>query len=284
MGKASRSIVPLILALMWSVLVAVSPAEPSHQPFGVFEDWFAREIRADRVFGLNDNALEVKREIREHFLVDPLEMRIRAQGATNSDTGTTGNVRNRLALRNAAAIDQIQAAFTVAELTTRGCAANPGLTRADVGVLFFAFNDSSSTGPGDRTGDHAIIVLARHLDTTPNPGALIVQAFLQRCNDPACNTLTVIAANTEVGVVSVPGPIRLRAIFDPPNNQFRVGHDTAPDVVLPYAGDLNARPPVLPFADVRQQIMAANCTAGPTEADMTVLVGDVLTNTGAIIP
>jgi hypothetical protein len=50
------------------------------------------------------------------------------------------------------------------------------------------------------------------------------------------------------------------------------------------AGNLNNKPAVKPFADVRMQLVAGNCMAAPTVTDAEILVGEVRTNVSAIIP
>src|SRR5439155_25918213 len=87
--------------------------------------------------------------------------------------------------------------FVVRSMKLTGCAANSMPSRIPpVRIVLFIFNDGSSTGPGDRSGDHfGTIQAVRDSDTADPPGRLRVEAFVSRCSDPLCNNSTTVVEN-----------------------------------------------------------------------------------------
>lgn len=259
----------------------VVPALASHEAFGVYEDWrTARTIRSDRWTAFEGgNAQEVRLETSGHKLL----MRSRREGLTTSNAGFVAAVPG-LSTRNPAAIDQMEVDFLVRSVALSGCAANPGRTRVRPVLLqMSAFNDATGV---DRTGDHSILVqIDRDADSPDPAGVLTVQAFVVRCRDSACSIGDPTVVNPAVGTVVVEVPFTVRAIWDRLNGRFLIGVNDNPDVVLTYdAAELDKGDARVPFANVRTAVLTANCTAGPTVADVEVEMREVRTNVSAIIP
>lgn len=275
-----RWVVGSLLAAM--LLIWATPGEASHEPFGIFEDWIDQTIRSDRWRG--DEAFggqEVKREVRAGLLW----MRFRREGET-----TIGNVGrqsslNQLNARNPTAIDQMEGDFLVLRMTVTGCAANPQPSRVRPARLVLGrFNDGSSMGLGDRTGDHFAGVSAfRDSNSTAPERVLRTQGFLSRCANATCSVSTTVSFINLPQTVFVGQRFTLRMIWDAPNNQFLFGVNNNPNVALPYTvSDIN--PAVVPFATVEMNHTTANCTAGPTVTDAESVVREVRTNASAVIP
>jgi hypothetical protein len=251
------------------------------QPWGVYENWNGSQIRADRWRGRSDLALEVKREIAKSQLV----MRYRVAGSTSSNTGFI-NGYHRIYAMNASNINQIEADIKIKSSTITGCAENPGSTRIrPAAISLNKFNDGSSTGQEDMTGDHIVRVLVnRESVSSDPPGIFTTQAFLFSCTDSDCINGVSIAQALDMGKVRAGKWFTLRAIWDESNNRFLVRLNNGPDVILSYDSKLNSGPANTPFADVRMQMVAGNCVDGPTEMEAEIIVDQVRTNESAVIP
>jgi hypothetical protein len=271
----------LFAVLLGTLLLTPTPGQASHEAFGVYDDWRQPTIRSDRWRGIEDfGGQEVKREVQG----DTLQMRFRLGGGTLSDTGAFF-ADNFLLVTNPLSVDQLEAEFQVKALTVTGCTANPTASRARAArLLITRFNDGTSTGPGDRTGDHfGLIVARRDSNATEAPGILLVSGSVLRCTDPGCTDTSDVAFIVLPQTVQVGEPFTLRLIWDQPMRRFLLGVGTDPDVPLNYAAS-DADPAVLPFAGIQIAHTAANCRAGPTAVDAETEVGVVHTNVSAIIP
>ena len=273
---------PVLFTVLLGTLVLTSrPGQAGHEAFGVYDDWSQPTIRSDRWRGVEDfGGQEVKREVQG----DTLQMRFRLEGGTVSDTGAFF-ADNFLLVTNPLAVDQLAAEFQVKALTVTGCPANPTASRARAARLpITRFNDGTSTGLGDRTGDHfGLIVARRDSDATEAPGILLVSGSVLRCTDSGCTDTSDVAFIVLPQTVQVGEPFTLRLIWDQPMRRFLLGVGTDPDVPLNYAAS-DAAPAVLPFAGVQIAHTAANCRAGPPVVDAETEVGVVHTNVSAIIP
>lgn len=271
----------LFAVLLGTLLLTPTPGQAGHEAFGVYDDWSQPTIRSDRWRGVEDfGGQEVKREVQG----DKLQMRFRLEGGTFSDTGAFF-ADNFLLVTNPLSVDQLEAEFQVKALTVTGCPANPTASRARAArLLITRFNDGTSTGPGDRTGDHfGLIVARRDSNATEEPGILLVSGSVLRCTDPGCTDTSDVAFIVLPQTVQVGEPFTLRLIWDQPMRRFLLGVGTDPEVPLNYAASDTA-PAVLPFAGVQIAHTAANCRAGPTAVDAETEVGVVQTNVSAIIP
>lgn len=273
-------IVAIGLPLSICLLMSPQPVQAQFEPFGVYEDWSSPTIRSDRWLGRADDAQEVRREVTGKGLL----MRYRREGWTISNVGYT-NVYHRIFPINAAAINQIEADLIIKGYEVVGCAANPSLTAVrPAAISLNRFNDGTSPEPGNMIGDHIMrISVIRDANSTDPRRLFKVQAFLFRCRDRDCVD-AVSTINPVLGSVRKGDWFTLRIIWDEPNNRFWVGLNNGPDVAVNYAPNLNNKPAVKPFADVRMQLVAGNCMAAPTVTDAEILVGEVRTNVSAIIP
>jgi len=255
----------------------------SDESFAVYEDWAtSTTMRSDRWVAIDAGALDVKREVKGRALL----MRTRREGGTASDAGFT-SARHRLVFTHPLSIDQIAAALTIRELALSSCETNPSQpSRVFAAIFLDKFNDGSG-GPGNMTGDHLVTVDAhRESNSTDPEGLLRFRGAILRCIDAVCSNAFSIPG----GVVDIPGSVlvgeqfTLRIVWDSAHNQFLVGAGDAADVAISYPPEANHQPAGVAFADVRTQLVAANCTSGSTVTDTTVAIRRVETNASAIIP
>lgn len=251
------------------------------EPFGIYESWRNHKIRADRWrIGRNDDSLEITREV----FFNNLLMRYRVRGLDTSDSGSVF-AQHRLFIKNPFEVNKIAVDFRVVSLAAVGCTANPAFTRVSPAVLDLSkFNDGSSMGPGDMTGDHFIrIGVLRDYSSVEPHDNLTGQAFLYRCKNSTCGDAVSSVFNLDIGKVRVGEKFSLTAIWDPDNHQFLVGLN---DNLFPlvYEAALNYGPAISPFATIRMQMNVINCKNGLTEGDASTMVGKVRTNISAVIP
>lgn len=277
MQQSWRRILVGILSIsalwLWPV-----PGQASHEGFELYDDFSSPTILSRRWSGgESPGGQEVARMVRSGQLL----MRLRREGGTASDVGTTGLTTNRLSHPNPATVDQIQADFTVQSVTLTSCAANASIGRSRPAALALTrFNDGTSTGPEDRTGDHIASIAAQRLSTGGR--GLSVIASWARCADATCSTSDFITLTT-LGTVQVGQTFTVRVIWDEPNNQFLYGLNDGADVALTYDVSDTA-PAVVPLASVVVAQDPQNCTTGPTVADSTGAVDNVMVNTSGVIP
>ncbi len=271
------------LFLLGAVLTCPRAAQAQHKSFAIYEDWTtSRTIRSDRWVAVDATSLEVKREVKGHHFL----MRTRREGGTASDVSFAG-ARHRLTFTNPIAIDQIEADLKIKDLALSGCATNPAQPSRVITAIFLnKFNDGGGA-PGNMTGDHLVAVNAFRASNSLDPeGVLRLQGAILRCIDAVCSNAFSIPG----GVVDLPGtvlvaePFTLRVIWDSLNNRFLVGVGDGPDVPIVYPAAANQKPAGVAFADIRTQLVAANCTSELTVTDATVAVQQVRTNASAIIP
>ncbi len=268
--------------MLWSV-----PIQASHEPFGVYEDWSgAPVIHAARWIGGDvepdlDRGQDAVREV----VHGQLRMRFRKElvpGDADEDRSVSANF---LDLADPELVDQLSMDFVVKHVTVTGCEANPRPSIARLARIGLdPFNDGSSTGPKDETGDHFLRLYAYRGSESPDPpGVLRVKAELFRCADPECNDSPVVASVDLHPPVRVGQQFTLRVIWDPPNQRFLVGVSHFPDVPIPYTASI-VKPPVVRQAFLVIRHDTARCTAASTEADADIRVGTVRTNHSAIVP
>lgn len=278
-GKRDFGIIGLLMVAM--VIVGPISGQASHEPFGVYEDW-KTGFRRDRWRGFETfGGQEIRRELRGKKLI----MRFRREGDTDSNAGRRTS-SHRLNFSDPASLDQIEVDFKVKRFTVTGCAANSTPSRVGAGGLSLTgFNDGSSIVAGDRTGNHFGLIRAQRFSNSSDGKKILrVIGFLIRCDDPFCDTTSTVSS-IFLGTVKKK-TFTLTIILDKDNDRFQFGLGTDPLVGIDYGflGINDAAEAVLPFAHINIRNSAANCTAGPTEADAEIRVIEVRTNTSAIVP
>jgi hypothetical protein len=265
----------LVMGLTVACLVlAPAPGQASDGAFTVYEDWNGPSIRSDRWSGGEvSGGQEVLREVAGTPDERYLTMRLRRERET------AGNSVNFLNFTNPASIDQIEADLGVIDVLVDGCPANNASSEARLVITMTSFNDGSSTSSSDRTGDYVALVQAfRRSDSTDPADTLRVEAQITRCQDASCSTERQIVPPTNLGVrLPVLTLFTMRLIWDGPNNRFLAGVNLNPNVSLPYTAS-DGQGAVRPSAGIQISNSTANCTAGPTVADLKVGVVQVRVN------
>jgi hypothetical protein len=276
------SVRKLVMAVTLVVATAVAGPRPG-VALVVYEDWSGGLIRADRWRGAqNFGGQEVKRVVTSE---GELLLRYRRQGARASNTGSASSGLS-LQFARSADVHEVEATFTVDSVEITACAANNAgsATRARPARLVMQkFNDGSSSGPGDQTGDHQALAQAfRNGSSTDPAGVLTVEAGIIRCTSASCGTFTSVV-NQPLGTVAVGQTFSLRLRWDEAGDQFLASLDGAAEVTLPY-GVPDSAPAANLFVLTNAFHTTANCTAGAIEVDSTTRIGPVSTNDTAVIP
>jgi hypothetical protein len=281
------------LGLTALLLGAGGPAD-ALEPFDVYENWKGKLIRGDRWRGGEGfGGQETKREIAGKKLI----VRHRQQGDTSADTGFR-NGTQRLNFANPEPVTQVEVTFTVKDYHLQGCSVNEDdpfsvTTRVrPMRILMRKFNDGSSSGPGDQTGDiDAGLQIYRDAVTTDAKDVFRIAAFVTRCADAACLSAPELFPGPFVGEVRGKHQTTLRLSWDEPNDRFIAEVESknfTSFTELSYAGlATDSAPPASPFVQLSASARGASCTVGsggPTEGDVLTEVGVVSTNASAIVP
>src|SRR5262249_1918926 len=97
-----------------------------------------------------------------------LDLALRSFGSTSSNSGTVNGGRFGLRLNNPGGLSLLFVQVAVQQFVAQACAANPSSTRPQARVIASFFNDGSSTGTGDQTGDvFGILRVAQDSSTGP---------------------------------------------------------------------------------------------------------------------
>ena len=189
-----------------------------------------------------------------------------AYGSTADNVGLAPGNTTRLRLsQNPNAIVLLQADVTIQSVLTQPSAANMNngpRARAQLHGAFF--NDGTSSGPGDETGDiFATIQMVQDSLT----GLQTIEAFFSRCTDSECNNSTTTNAPAFTTTWAVGETHTLVAWWDPANKRFIFVVD--PFGPAPEAHGLGytfatTNVPGFGLKELRVRSTGANCTAGRT--------------------
>jgi hypothetical protein len=293
--------------LLFGVLVFLLAPTAAHAQLSIYEDWSAGALRGDRWHGGEDNivggigGLEVSRAITNNASFGrELAMRLRTQSSSLSDPRSGLNLMHASrvgASGTPGSVDAIDVAFRITaskvtptrKTTKPGCPSgigNNNPSEVDTIVLMTKFNDGSSSGPGDRTGDISVVLSSRynteflHFD---------VHAFMFRCESPSCFAVSPVADSSTnlAATVTKNVPFRLGILDNFGESEFQLTFDGAVVGALDYSS-LSVAPAAVYDAAFGVRVDTGDCWVGsPTPdmvADITVKVGDVQTNPGAVIP
>lgn len=207
-----------------------------------------------------------------------LELSLTSYGTTLSDSGTAGITNTRLQVTSPAAVTTLQAAVTVMSATVNGCAANMmTATRARANLFGSFFNDGTSPGPGNLTGD---IRATLHKVRDSILGDRI-EAFLNRCTNAACSSTAQLGFHVFTTVWEKEEADTLRVQWDSPNNQFlytvNPGLQGEETVALGYAVP-DALLPVFAFKQLSVANSVASCTTGRPSATIKARFDNVRVN------
>lgn len=196
-------------------------------------------------------------------------------GETTSDASfPAGNAIQRLLINDPAPITTIEAQVTVTEAEVQNCAANTSTGRSRAGIHASLFNDGSSTGAGDPTGD----IRARIEKRRDSAGANTIRASIFRCGSAGCGTSATLTSFTFVTswVFRVADTLRLE--WDAAGDQVLFTVNGVENAALSYVGVSDANPPGSDFRQLEVRNDPENCTAGQRRASMTARFDNVMVN------
>ena len=136
------------------MLVPVQSRAQIHAPFS------RPKISPDVWHGFEDPGqpgtlnTETSRRIQDGQLL----MGLTSYGKTDSDSGSGGFAASRLRLNSPAGLSVLFVQITVQQAKAQPCANNLAASRPRARVNGAFFNDGSSSGPGDETGDLQVAI------------------------------------------------------------------------------------------------------------------------------
>jgi hypothetical protein len=272
---------PITVALHLIVPLAVLGfVGVSHAQLVLYDDFSAKPINPAKWSGSESSAGSAapNTESARKLAGKQLSISLTTWGRVDSDTGNAGLQSNRLGVTNPVPATTLQADVTIKKAKVVGCTANTTSTRARAQVQGSFFNDGTSPGAGDRTGD-IIGNIQIHRDT--NTGDQIA-AFITRCTNAGCTSFTNPSSVTFTAswVHGVANTVRVE--WDKSNKQFIYTLNpggSQEQHILTYAfSDANA--PVSNFKHLTVSNSAASCM-GPAPrayANMKALFDNVMVN------
>jgi hypothetical protein len=264
-----------ILAVLFTMTLAVGSQA---QDFSLYDAFTAPTLNPDLWSGREDNTntAVVSNTETQRAVVKPnplaanrfLQLVLRTGHAgTNSDSGIAGEGRQRLLvgrddiLSGEPSVVGVSTRVVVTSMLAPGCptSADPALlanqARSRASLLGFFFNDGTSTGPTDVTGD---FIAGLNIEQRSTDGKVIV-GFINRCTNATCSTSATHAAVVFTRKWALNVPVPLTIVWDRANTQFifTAGAEVQP---LPYSLS-DALPPVLLLYDLRVSNVVPNCTS-----------------------
>ena len=269
---------PVTIALLLIVPLFLLGSAGVSQALTLYDDFNAKPINSAKWSGSEGNfgLLAPNGETARKIASGQLRIDITTWGRTDSDTGNNGLQGSKLAVTNPTAITTFQVDVTVKSAKVVACAANPTFSRARALITGAFFNDGTSSGPGDRTGDIAAN-FQLHRDSINGDQ---IQANIIRCTNASCSSTTqVTVVFTSIWVKGVARTLNMQ--WDKPNKQFiftlNPGGIQEQHILTYTVSDTN--PAVAPFIHLASQNSAASCQSGPrTSAIMKALFDNVMVN------
>jgi hypothetical protein len=215
-------------------------------------------------------------ELIRNIFFNRLVMSHRVIGATSADLGQRSS-RNQLRFVSGGSLTAIKFDMMVQDFQVLGCEV-PGasISRSLAGFFGAFFNDGSSTGTGDQTGDvNVFLFLYRTSDSTDPEHLLRTEAGMIRCANSNCTTPENIEI-LDLGTVAKGESVTLRLNWERDKRQmnFQKNDDEVRSITytLPVVNLRSYR-----VFDIRGD--AANCPSGPRPfARVTAFLDNVFVN------
>ena len=154
-------------------------------------------------------------------------------------------------------ITGLKTTITVLAARAPDCSANPENSGPRVQINGTFFNDGSSTGPSDRTGDIQVYLI---LLKNPATGGNTINVGVQRCGSPTCSPFENLAGGQFATPWSLHVPVAVKVIWQEAEQRFRfVANGETKDVPYP-AGIEPAAPPAFDFKQAHLLNFVKNCT------------------------
>jgi hypothetical protein len=224
-------------------------------------------------------SLDVVRTIEQGQLRLALTTFAFGPGNTGARDGSVG-----LLLREASSATNLVAEVTLTAVTFEDCPQNPLTPTSLVELGGHYFNDGSSTGPADLTGDIRATFTSVAEVTDPSGGSLVAQ--LSRCLNATCSQLKtlgqrVFATPWVLGKVQRSQVIWRVALQD---FVFRLNPGAHAETKMLSYQAMNLPNPPPPAASARRFLqvrnVVSNCTTGPLLGSISATIDNVRTNAG----
>ena len=259
--------------------VALWQPTVSHAQLVLYDDFAGPLINPDKWFGTEatGGAGNATSETERFVKSGQLILGLGQYGLSNSDSGRSVG-RVRLQFPNSGPLTTIQADLTVAGVEIGTCPTNTD--SAATGAAFIIgqyFNDGTSSGAGDVTGDVQATVQKLADSALGN----VIRGVVLRCSNSSCSTAETLAS--QIFTTSwTPGERHtLTLTWDAPNHQFivsaKASHGTMETYPLPYTVSDSAPP----IAFVRELILSnftPNCNGSQKRVFMSTLWDTVMVN------
>ncbi len=188
------------------------------QALVLYDDFNGKFINPDKWFGQDFGSEIDRREQVREIKGNALRLASRLYG----DPLTAGGRRDggsRVRFPQPELVTAIQAELRATEVNVVGCSVQAP-ANARVTVQGFYFNDGSSTGSTDRTGEvSAGISIGRSSAPADPPGVLAATAFAFRCSNNQCSSRTSFF-DASLGSVTLKEKTAVRLEWDQTNSQF----------------------------------------------------------------
>jgi hypothetical protein len=196
----------------------------------------------------------------------------RAFGGIGSNTGMQF-MQRELVIKEGSAYDTMETSVQIMSYQITGCAANSLGSIASVRIGGYFFNDGTSSGEGDLTGNYfAYINLYRYSNSNDDDGLWRATAKVYRCEDAACTSSLASLIGDDFfsnQQIKVKKKVRLFIQLNKTTNQFNFQVGSAkkgPQASIGYSAD-DTNGPRGDYGGLKRIEVShglANCTAGPT--------------------
>lgn len=263
----------LLLVLLASTVVMIHPGD-SEALWILYDDFSGGTIDPAKWFGneATGGPTNPTTEMSRVIVSQKLRMLLSQYGSTTSDSGTSSGAV-RLSVTNPSGIKGLQAKVAVIQAETDPCPANPSTTvRGRAQIVGALFNDGTSTGASDRTGD-ILAGVQKIRDTVLGD---VIQPFLIRCTNSTCSGIAGLATTpplptnfTTTWTLGITHTMSF--LWDKVTKTVTYGVKpplSPKETVAAVYTASDAAAPVLDFKQVDLNHSAANCTSGQTQVLM----------------
>ena len=278
----------LLLAVAFGFLAAATPS-PAQPVFTLYDDFKKFDAAKWRGFDFQPGAAAPVQETSRLLVKGKAQLFLLNWGSEADDTGFSGSGATRLRHPHPELIHGMQAEITVVQATAQGCVENPNQATALAEIQGQFFNDGSSSGAGDQTGD-VRARLRKRVGSSLNDRTIQLSAF--RCNDHDCNSTTNLDGVVPFNFLTpslTPWTFGqahvLRLLFDQSNHKFTAAVLSSTGKVILESHDIpffigglplsDTAAPVAPLVEIRVQGNNVNCTAGATITAIQALFDNV---------
>ena len=271
----------LAAAVSVAAALVMGLADAGHAQFVLYDDFASGAIDPEKWFGFSTEGPVGGPSAETTRIVDggALRLSLTSHGRTDSDAGTTFS-RQAVGMKQLGVPWQsgyvigVQGDITILGAKAQGCASNPESnpgTRARATTSGNYFNDGSSTGPTDGTGDIGAFLQVQK----DNDGGNRIVTGIFRCTSATCSTSTTELFSVFATTWTLNTPVPFKIVWQKDQARFRVvANGEVKDLLYP-AGISVAGPPVLNFKNLRAENTVENCTTGAKKARMDALFDNI---------